>query len=174
MTSWREVSQLANDLFPPSNCWITLLLVTAEDLLLTRMASLTVFAHFCWGSGGGGGGVELAGRGGIYSVSRVVAATTTIVVGAAVASSPTAARGRGRSERRYLLSAQAFFCLLLCAHFLSLADNHPGWCDEGGAAAGAAILGMKLTFLLYYAPHTAHGPSYSCPCTPGRAPRGRW
>ncbi len=76
-------------------------------------------------------------------MSKVVAATTTIVVGAAVTSSPTVARERGRSELRYLLSAQAFFCILLCAHFLSLADHHPGWRDEGGAAAGAAILGMK-------------------------------
>jgi hypothetical protein len=29
-----EVSQLDDDVLPPSNCWITLLLVTSADLLL--------------------------------------------------------------------------------------------------------------------------------------------
>jgi hypothetical protein len=59
MSSCREVSQLDDDMFPPSNWWITLLLAMTVDLLLERTASVTVFTRFCGGSGGVG--VELAG-----------------------------------------------------------------------------------------------------------------
>jgi hypothetical protein len=34
VSSCMEVSQLDDDVFPPSNCWITLLLMTSADLLL--------------------------------------------------------------------------------------------------------------------------------------------
>jgi hypothetical protein len=44
MLSWREASQLDDDMFPRSNYWITFLLVMTEDLLLAWMASITVFA----------------------------------------------------------------------------------------------------------------------------------
>ncbi len=66
--SCMEVSQLDDDVFPPSNCWITLLLTTSVDLLLERTASATVFTRFRGGSGGEG--VELAGGEGIHGLSR--------------------------------------------------------------------------------------------------------
>ncbi len=59
MFSCREVSQLDDDAFPPSNCCITLLAITVY-LLLERTASVTVFT--CFRGGSGGVGVELAGR----------------------------------------------------------------------------------------------------------------
>jgi hypothetical protein len=59
MTSCLDVSQLDDDVFPPSNSWITLLLMTSADLLLEQTATVTVFKHFHGGSGGEG--VELAG-----------------------------------------------------------------------------------------------------------------
>jgi hypothetical protein len=60
MSSCREVSQLDDDVFPPSTCWTTLLLATTAALLLERMTSVTVFTRFRGGSGGVGIGVELA------------------------------------------------------------------------------------------------------------------
>jgi hypothetical protein len=68
MSSWREVSQLDDDVFPPSNWWITLLLASTADLLLERTASVTVFT--CFHGGSGGVGVELAEGGGIHGLSR--------------------------------------------------------------------------------------------------------
>jgi hypothetical protein len=61
ISSWREVLHLDDDVFLPSNCWITLHLGTTKDLLLAWMASVTVFSHFCMGSGCVG--IELAGGG---------------------------------------------------------------------------------------------------------------
>ncbi len=59
MLSCREVSQLYDDVFPPSTCWTTLLLATTAAMLLERMTSVTVFKRFRGGSGGVGIGVEL-------------------------------------------------------------------------------------------------------------------
>jgi hypothetical protein len=46
MLSCREVLQLDDDVFPPSDCWIALLLATTADMLLDRTASVTVFTRF--------------------------------------------------------------------------------------------------------------------------------
>ncbi len=60
MSSCREMSQLNDEVFPPSTCWTTLLLATTAALLLERITSVTVFTRFRKGSGGVGVGVELA------------------------------------------------------------------------------------------------------------------
>jgi hypothetical protein len=60
MSSCREVSQLDDDVFPPSTCRTTVLLATTAALLLERLVFVTVFTRFRGGSGGVGVGVELA------------------------------------------------------------------------------------------------------------------
>ncbi len=61
------MSQLDNDVFLLSNCWITLLLATRLDLLLARMPSVTVFTNFCRRSAGAS--IDLVGGGGIHGFS---------------------------------------------------------------------------------------------------------
>ncbi len=60
---------------------MTCLLATTADLLLARVASVTVFARFRGDSGGMG--VELAGGEAFTACAIVGAAPTTAVVGAA-------------------------------------------------------------------------------------------
>jgi hypothetical protein len=74
------------------------------DLLLAQMASVTVFAQICGGSGIVG--VELAGGEALTASTGAAAVTTTVVVGAptAVTSSPTLTGRRCRPESEYASS----------------------------------------------------------------------
>jgi hypothetical protein len=46
VSSCRVVSQLDDDVFPPSNSCLALLLATTADLLLDGTASVTLFTRF--------------------------------------------------------------------------------------------------------------------------------
>jgi hypothetical protein len=120
ISSWREVSQLNDDVFPPSNyCWITLHLGTTKDLLLAWMASVTVFHISAWDPAVWA--VSWLGEG-IHNISW--RGSSTNHYGDRGCHCCRIFSLSGKREGR----AWEQICLL------SLAGRHPGWRDEGGAA----------------------------------------